>query len=303
MALGSISELWRYPVKSMPGERLDRAVVTDRGVLGDRAFALIDRSDGRVASAKQPRKWAALLACHAGFTKPPSLGQPLPPVVIVFPDGSGTRSDATDVDHVLSRFIGREVTLVATPPSQARLEEWWPDIEGLAPTEHIEAGRIDTGDDREVVTQEILGLVSPPGTFFDCAPLHLITDATLIELGSHHAKGSVDRRRFRPNIVVTGAGHGFVENEWIGHTLHLGAEVTVSIVLPAPRCVMTTLAQPDLTADRTVLQIVARTNRVTVEGLGRWSCAGSYATVVRGGIVAIGQPLSSTNATARSRTS
>jgi uncharacterized protein len=133
--------------------------------------------------------------------------------------------------------------------------------------------------------------VSPPGTFFDCAPLHLITDATLIELGSHHAKGSVDRRRFRPNIVVTGAGHGFVENEWIGHTLHLGAEVTVSIVLPAPRCVMTTLAQPDLTADRTVLQIVARTNRVTVEGLGRWSCAGSYATVVRGGTAAVGQPI------------
>jgi uncharacterized protein YcbX len=77
----------------------------------------------------------------------------------------------------------------------------------------------------------------------------------------------------------------------MGHTLHIGTEVTVSVVLPAPRCVMTTLAQPDLDADRTVLQIVARTNRITVEGLGRWSCAGSYATVIRGGTVAIGQPL------------
>lgn len=278
----------------MQGERLDRADVTDRGVLGDRAFALIDRSDGRVASAKQPRKWARLLACNATFIEPLFPERPLPPVAIVFPDGSSTRSDASDVDDALSRFIGREVTLASIPPSNAKLEEWWPDIEGLAPTEHIQAERIDTGDDRDVVTQEALGLVSPPGTFFDCGPLHLITDATLTELGVHHTDGTVDRKRFRPNIVVAGVGHGFVENEWMGHRLHIGTEVTVSIVLPAPRCVMTTLAQPDLEADRTVLQIVARTNRVTVEGLGRWSCAGSYATVDRGGAVAIGQPLTRT---------
>src|SRR6185437_14448743 len=133
MAIGLISELWRYPVKSMQGERLDRAQITDRGVLGDRVLAVIDPGDGRVASAKQPRKWADLLTCHAAFTQPPSPGGPLPPVAIVFPDGSGTRSDAIDVDDVLSRFIGREVTLTSTPPSQARLEQWWPDIAGLAP--------------------------------------------------------------------------------------------------------------------------------------------------------------------------
>lgn len=291
MALGSISELWRYPVKSMQGERLDRADVTERGVLGDRAFALIDHSDGRIASAKQPRKWGMLLACHATFVEPPSPGRPLPPVAIVFPDGSSTRSDAADVDDVLSRYIGREITLAAVPPPNARLEQWWPDVEGVAPAEHIEAGRIETGDDRHVVTQEALGLVSPPGTFFDCGPLHLITNATLTELGRHHAEGAIDRKRFRPNIIIDGAADGFVENQWLGHTLHIGTEVTVSIVLPAPRCVMTTLAQPHLNADRTVLQIVARTNRVTVEKLGTWSCAGSYATVTRGGTIAIGQPI------------
>ncbi|MGH3512617.1 MAG: hypothetical protein ACRDRB_10085 [Pseudonocardiaceae bacterium] len=167
----------------------------NRGVLGDRAFALIDRSDGRVASAKQPRKWARLLACNATFIEPLFPDRPLPPVAIVFPDGSSTRSDASDVDDALSRFVGREVTLASILPSNAKLEEWWPDIEGLAPTEHIQAGRIDIGDDRDVVTQEALGLVSPPGTFFDCGPLHLITDATLTELGGHHTDGTVDRKR------------------------------------------------------------------------------------------------------------
>ncbi|MGH7747948.1 MAG: MOSC domain-containing protein, partial [Candidatus Dormibacteria bacterium] len=212
----------------MQGQRLDRAEVTERGVLGDRAFALIDRSEGRVASAKYPKKWVGLLACSAAFVEPPSAGFPLPPVAIAFPDGSSTRSDASDVDDVLSRFVGREVTLASIPPRHASLEEWWPDIDGLAPAEHIQAGRINTGDHRDLVTQERLGLVSPPGTFFDCGPLHLITDATLTELGAHHADGAIDRKRFRPNIIVAGAGHGFVENNWIGHTLRIGTDVAVS---------------------------------------------------------------------------
>ncbi len=291
MTLATVTELWRYPVKSMQGERLDRAEVTDRGVLGDRAFALIDRSDGRVASAKHPRKWAALLACSATFVEPPRPGRPLPPVAIVLADGTSVRSDAADIDDVLSRYIGREVTLASNAPPHASLEEWWPDIEGLAPTEHIQAGRINTRHSRDVVTQEALGLVSPPGTFFDCGPLHLITEATLNELGRHHADGTIDRRRFRPNIVIAGASHGFVDNNWLGHTLHIGTGVEIAVVLPAPRCVMTTLAQPGLHADRTVLQIIARTNRVKVEGLGTWACAGNYATVIRGGTIAIGQPV------------
>jgi uncharacterized protein YcbX len=204
----TVRELWRYPVKSMQGERLDRTEVTERGILGDRAFAVIDRSDGKVASAKHPRKWAGLLACSAAFVEPPCRGRPLPPVVIVFPDGSGIRSDASNIDDVLSRFLGRQITLASVAPTEGSFEEWWPDIDGLAPTEHIQAGRIDTGNAREVITQEALGLVAPPGTFFDCAPLHLITDATLTELASHHPGGSIDRRRFRPNIVITSAGDG-----------------------------------------------------------------------------------------------
>jgi uncharacterized protein len=54
--LGSIVSLWRYPVKSMMGEELNAAEVTSGGLLGDRAYALVDSSDGKVASAKNPRK-------------------------------------------------------------------------------------------------------------------------------------------------------------------------------------------------------------------------------------------------------
>src|SRR5437899_10141774 len=53
--LGSVVSLWRYPVKSMVGEELNATEVTERGLLGDRSYALVDSSDGKVATAKNPR--------------------------------------------------------------------------------------------------------------------------------------------------------------------------------------------------------------------------------------------------------
>lgn len=75
--VGSIASLWRYPVKSMTGEELDTADVTDRGLLGDRAYALMD-SNGKVASAKSPRKWARLLGFWAALMEPPHDGEKIP---------------------------------------------------------------------------------------------------------------------------------------------------------------------------------------------------------------------------------
>jgi len=50
--LGSIVALWRYPVKSMLGEESNAAEVTKRGLSGDRAYALVDSTDGTVASGQ-----------------------------------------------------------------------------------------------------------------------------------------------------------------------------------------------------------------------------------------------------------
>jgi len=59
-SMGSVVSLWRYPVKSMMGEELNAADVTERGLLGDRAYALVDTSDGKAATGKNPRKWPHL---------------------------------------------------------------------------------------------------------------------------------------------------------------------------------------------------------------------------------------------------
>jgi len=60
-AIGTVVSIWRYPVNSMLREELNSFYVTERGLMGDRAYALIDKETGKVASAKNPRKWEKLL--------------------------------------------------------------------------------------------------------------------------------------------------------------------------------------------------------------------------------------------------
>ena len=126
-----VVSLWRYPVKSMMGEELNAADLTEHGLLGDRAYALIDASDGKVVSAKNPRKWEGLFDFRATFTHPPTADKSIPPVRITLPDGTTVTSEDSDVNRALTDVLGREVRL-ETATSQARsLEEYWPDMEGL----------------------------------------------------------------------------------------------------------------------------------------------------------------------------
>src|SRR5712692_40870 len=271
--VGSIASVWRYPVKSMMGEELNATEVTKGGLLGDRAYALVDSSDGKVASAKNPRKWPQLFDFRAALADPPGTGVKVPSVRITLPDGTIIKSEQPDVHQVLSKALKRDVTLAAIVhghrevvgselPDQrtATAEEYWPDMEGL---EH-----------RDTVTD--FGL--PEGTFFDCAFVHLLTTATLDRLRVLYPQGRFEVRRFRPNIMVETANgeKDFVENAWIGQVLAIGDAIRLSITGPCPRCVMTTLPQGDLPKDAGILRTAAQHNRANV---------GVYASVLQGGTV------------------
>src|SRR5712692_6016418 len=108
---GSVVALWRYPVKSMMGEELNATEVTDRGLLGDRAYAVVDTSDGKAATAKNPRKWPRLFDFRATFAEQAGPTATVPPVRIVLPDGTTVTSDQDDVNQVLSKALNRGVTL------------------------------------------------------------------------------------------------------------------------------------------------------------------------------------------------
>lgn len=266
---GAVVGLWRYPVKSMMGEELSAAEVTERGLVGDRQFAVVDASTGKVAGAKNPRKWGNFFDFRAAYVEPPTRGSTLPAVRLTLPDGTVVTSEQQDVVHVLSRALGREVAFAHArddEDSGARVEEYWPDMEGL--------------DHRDTVTDFEL----PAGTFFDLAVVHLLTTATMERLRALYPEGRFEVRRFRPNIVVaTGPDQqGFVENDWIGHTLAVGDEVRLRINGPCPRCVMTTLSQRDLPKDPGILRTAAQHNEANI---------GVYADVIEGGTTRRGDPV------------
>src|SRR5215472_11319827 len=108
---GSVASLWRYPVKSMLGEELSATEVTQYGLLGDRVYALIDGTDGKAATAKNPRKWPTLFGFRAAFIEPPRPRANMPPVRITLPDGTTAASQQRDFNQVLSRALNRTVTL------------------------------------------------------------------------------------------------------------------------------------------------------------------------------------------------
>lgn len=287
-ATGSIAVIARYPVKSMLGETLEACEVTGAGLLGDRGYAVVDRTDGTVASAKNPRKWGRLLECAARYVEPPG-GGAVPPVEVEFPDGSAVRSDDARLDDALRSLTGRDATLVSAAPAEPTFEEVWPHIDGLAPAEFIEHTTVDHEPGGEPVSRIALAMAAPPGTFFDVATLHVLTTSTLHRLGEVAPDTVFEWQRYRPNVVLDVPDAGFVENGWSAQAMELGDEVRARVSIPTMRCVMTTLRHGDVApADRATLQTIAAANRVEIPGLGTWACAGVYADVTSPGTLSVG---------------
>ena len=263
--VGSVAGLWRFPVKSMRGERLDQTELTARGLLGDRAYALIDADTGKVVSAKSVRLFPDLFGYQATFVEPPRLGRELPPVRITLPDGTSVKSDSGDVDRVLSACFKRNVTLARTSPEDFTIDQYYPDVADL-------------------------GLASsvPVGSFFDLFPVSVLTTSTLERLNELRPQSRFDERRFRMNVIVRTKEPGFLENDWVGHELGIGPTVRLNVARPDARCVMTTLAQDDLPKDTDILRILTRHNRIRVGDAGQLPCAGVYAVLATPGTVRTG---------------
>lgn len=260
--IGTVVSLHRYPVKSMIGEELNATKVGLNGFQGDRVFALADAETGKIASAKNPSKWPTLFQFHAAFAEPLN-GDHLPPACITLPDGKTVSTDDKSVATQLSSSLGKPVRLLKTAVGAGTLEEYWPDIDGLAR--------------RDVVTDEAM----PADTFFDLGMIHLLTTATMDSYHVLYPKGRFEPRRFRPNLVVQtvdGLGN-FPENAWDEKTLAIGSEVKIKITGPCGRCVMTTLPQGDLPKDPGILKTAAKHNQARV---------GAYASVLQCGVIRLG---------------
>jgi len=289
--VGSLRELWRFPVKSMQGEQLDQAEFTSHGIVGDRAYALVDQSTDKVVSAKSARLFGGLLGCGATFVEPPRPEGELPAVRITLPDGTSVTSDSGESERVLSGFLRRDVSLARVAPENFTIDQYHPDVEDVDPAGH-----------RDTVVEAKLGAALfaqigapspvPEGSFFDAFPVSVLTTSTMTRLNELQPASRFDARRFRMNVIVDTEDAGFVENGWIGQRLAIGDAVRFDVTMPDPRCVMTTLAQDDLPGDTEVLRALVKHNRLDLGEMGHYPCAGVYAVVGTPGTIRTGDRVS-----------
>ncbi|HMS11934.1 MAG TPA: MOSC domain-containing protein [Microthrixaceae bacterium] len=280
---GVVREIWRYPAKSMLGDRVERAELLGHGMVGDRMWAVRDGVRGGIRGAK---KISGLMRLSARYLVEPDGSLPPPPIEIRLPDGTVTGSQQSDVDARLSDALGHPVALEALRPA--------------ADVEHFRRGRPDSDDllaelrgifgreddeplpDMAGMPETIFEHESPPGTYYDVFPIHLITTSSLAHLAALAPESNIDVRRFRPSVVIdTGddPNDGWVEQTWIGRSLRVGT-AELAVVMACPRCVMPTRAVGELAEDRSVLRRIVRDANQNF---------GVYATVVRPGTIAVGQ--------------
>lgn len=246
----------------MMGEELNACEITEKGLLGDRAFGVIDNETSKLANAKNPHKWPNMFRYRANFIEPPQKNAAVPPVKITFPDGRSIISTDEEKNTMLSNSFNRNVHL--STPSAVDVQ-----FEGYIPEEIEELDNKGT----------IFTRTSPNGTFFDIAMVHIITTSTINYLRKLAPESRIEARRFRPNLIIEVPDtEAFIENDWVGKTLTIG-NVQLKVSQETKRCVMTTLAQGDLPKDPNVLRSIVRNNAGSF---------GVYASVVKPGRVSIG---------------
>lgn len=280
MHVGAVTEIWRYPVKSMAGERLDETPVGLQGLPGDRAWAVRDEERGGIRGAK---KIPELMRCAARYLAEPRVER-AGDVEMRLPDGRVVRSDDPSAADLLSRALGTRVTLWPLQPADqldhyrrgapthADLEQELRSVFALEPDEPL--------PDLSGMPPEILEFESPPGTYFDAFPLLLVTETSLAHLARLAPDSMIDVRRFRPNFLLSlpGLTSGLPEAEWAGRHVRIGG-VTAEVTIPAMRCVMTTLPVGDLPKDPRIMRTLVREAK---------HCLGAYARVVAAGSVRVG---------------
>lgn len=305
MVAGEVREIWRYPVKSVGGEKLDSCTVGSLGIPGDRGWALRDEAIGEIRGAKYLPK---LMQYASRYREQPTEGK-VTHVDITPPDSTCIGSDEQDVNSRLSQLLGRDVSLCSLQPASdkahyrraqpgasilsrlSRIRPLRPHLGTLiclagleAPIREMFSRKPDEPlPDFSTIPSELFEFTSPPGTYFDAYPIHLLTTSSLAAMTRLNPAAAWDVRRFRPNFLIeTKSGiEGLVEASWGGRILRLGALI-VRCEIPTVRCGMTTHAQAELPKDPTVLRTIVRD---AGQNLGIYASAMNSSRIAVGDIV------------------
>ncbi|MEM8609868.1 MAG: MOSC domain-containing protein [Myxococcota bacterium] len=283
--IGKVLSLHRYPVKSMVGEDIQTAEVSREGFYGDRVWAVRNLDANEQQGARKLPKLLGIVATSA----PRDRGHTAAPPLLRFPDGETIATDDPRASARVSHHLGKRVALVPLAPrsnfAHYRVGRF---VDGGALRREMGVNPGEDAPDMSSLPLKKLSelgiFATPPGTYFDAYPIHVLTTASLGFVASRSGNPNIDPRRYRPNIVVdSGETEALLEAQWEGARLEVGSCV-LSIEAPTVRCSMPGRAQavPGIDADKEVVRAVAQHADRHL---------GAYATVVRPGQIAVGDPV------------
>lgn len=255
--VGKVRSLHRYPVKSMVGEAIEEAAIGELGVPGDCAWAARNLELGEQQGA---RKLPKLLTLTASFVDGDASGVPL----IGFPDGSSLRADDPRASERVSEHVGTRVKLVPLEPrsNAAHYKKANQKLDAAELREEMGVVPGEAGPDVSTVgfrkMVELGTYATPPGTYFDAFPLHVLTTSSLRYVAEQADNPNIDARRYRPNILVNTDAPGLLEPTWEGAALQIGA-CRIRVDAPTVRCSNPGRVQAidGIDADKSVIRAVA----------------------------------------------
>ncbi|MEM9174302.1 MAG: MOSC domain-containing protein [Myxococcota bacterium] len=245
--LGTVEALFRYPVKSMLGESVERVGIDEHGVVDDRGWAVRDERRGDLFTAK---RLGALMGCRGVGGEGGSVPE------IELPDGSRFPADAAEAAERLSKALDHPVTLVRrgveTPPPD---EVDTPDDPMADFNSMFARKEAEPVPDFSVTPEPLVAhMMRPDRTFVDLAPLLVMTRQSIDTLAAAAPDSIMDVRRFRPSLLIDAASEDrFPEQAWVGGRLRIGS-VLIDSPMTCPRCVMTTHGFADLPKDPKVMR-------------------------------------------------
>ncbi len=274
--IGAVTDLFRFPVKSLRGERLDAVSVTTAGIAGDRLWAFRDERRGEIASAKHNPgllQLAATLEWVDGY----------PRAKIVMPDGRTTYSTEEECAVLVSAHLEKEVTLHGLKPADetahyARVSIPPEEFEAYA-REFFALKEDEPLPDLSMLPPEAMFYTSFPGTYFDVTPIHIVLTSELDHLRAELPDTDISLMRFRPNIVIDDRVQPLRSDDLVGAKFRVGS-VDISVDMTTPRCAMTTHAQGSLPRAQEIMR------KLVLE----WKHSfGVYGTVRKGGNIVVGE--------------
>ena len=281
--MATITELYRFPVKSMIGESCKSLDIGTRGAVGDRVWAVRDEKRGGIRGGK---KIPSLMTLSASFSGEVS-GEGSSPALISAPDGESRETGASDINQWLSEKLDHPVTLWPLLPADAldHYRRGAPDHEDFETELREMFGRTEDEPLPDLsLFAEVIEYESPPGTYFDAFDILIISKHSLASLSRHRPESQFDVSRFRPNILVDmpDAEGDYPEEAWAGKQVSIG-DVVLDIVGACPRCSMTTHGFSELPKDPGIMRALVQANSGNL---------GVYAKVVTAGRIATGDTVS-----------